>query len=115
MRERSNNVNNVLDQLKELDRQREKLIESAKSAALKKANDAVAELNELGFNYRLAEGPARASGDGARKGTRTVKDEACPICNFKTTPPHDRRAHRTQEPKKPFTDAELKERGYARV
>ncbi len=102
----------ILDQLAELDAQREKLIGQAKGAAMKKAEDAVAELNELGFNYRLTE--SRASGGGERKGTRQIKDEPCPICKFKTTPLHDRRAHRSQTTKAPFNASELATRGLAR-
>jgi len=101
----------VLDQLKALDEQRSKLLDSAKAEALEKAREAIEELNELGFHYRLTEGAAtrapRTSGEAPK---RTAKDVACPICGFKTNPLHDRRSHRTQQPKKPFTDTELKER-----
>lgn len=34
-------------------------------------------------------------------------DRPCPICEFKTTPPHDARRHRGQSEKRPFTAAEL--------
>jgi hypothetical protein len=109
----------VLDQLKALDEQRAKLMESAKSAALEKANEAIEELNALGFNYRLAEGPVlarvlRAKTEGETP-NRKPKDADCPICNFRTNPPHDRRSHRNQERKKPFTAKELEERGLVRV
>lgn len=50
---------------------------------------------------------AKASG-GERKGTRTANpDRACPICEFKTVPPHDARRHRGQTDKRPFTAEEL--------
>jgi hypothetical protein len=50
----------VLDELKALDAQRAALLEGAKKEALDKAEKAIAELNELGFNYRLVEGAVRA-------------------------------------------------------
>jgi len=109
----------VLDQLKALDEQRAKLLESAKNVALEKANQAIEELNGLGFHYRLAQGSAlarvlRAKTEGETP-TRKPKDADCPICNFRTNPPHDRRSHRGQQRKKPFTPKELEERGLVRA
>jgi len=107
---------NILTQLQELDQQRSKLLDGAKTEAMEKAQAAVAELNELGFNYQLVErGQRRPGSVESRKGTRTLKDAPCPICGFKTTPPHDRRAHRTQEPKRSFTNNELQSRGYRKA
>jgi hypothetical protein len=107
-----------MDQIRALDEQKNKLLEDAKREAMEKAQSAIAELNELGFNYRLIEGApsSRASRGESRKGTRSVDpNKPCPICGFKTTPPHDARAHRSQADKKPFTAEELKTRGYTRV
>jgi hypothetical protein len=61
----------VLEKLKALDSQRAELLEGAKKEALDKAEKAVAELNELGFNYRLVEGgstraPRKAGGRSAK-------------------------------------------------
>jgi hypothetical protein len=104
----------VLEKLKQLDEQRSKLLEDAKAEALSNARKALDELNALGFNYALTE-----EGSGkAKKGAtikRPMKDAPCPICKFKTTPLHDARAHRSQEAKKPFTKAELAERGLDKV
>jgi len=90
----------------------------AKAEALDAAHKAVAALNDLGFSYRLIEGSGSVSGGGGRttgegrKGTRTVNAERpCPICGFKTNPPHDARAHRSQDPKKAFTAEELDAKG----
>jgi len=107
----------VMDRLRELDDERAKLVSDAKADALKKVEDAVAELNALGFAYSVSEGGTRraSSGDGTRKGTRGLKDAACPICGFKTSPLHDKRAHRSQAEKKPFTAEELAAKGYTRV
>ena len=103
--------NSVLAKLKKLDEERAKLLNEAKKQALANVQTAIAELNSLGFNYRIVEGGKAPISQGSRVGTRGVKDAPCPICGFKTNPPHDKRSHRTQEPKKPFTEAELKAKG----
>jgi hypothetical protein len=46
----------VIDELRKLDEQRTALIEKAKSEALAQAEQAIATLNELGFNYHLTQG-----------------------------------------------------------
>jgi len=51
----------VLARIKKLDEERSKLLEEAKANALATAERAVAELNGLGFNYRLVEGDAPRS------------------------------------------------------
>ena len=106
----------VLDELKALNERRERLLEAAKTEALEKAERAVAELNELGFNYRLVEGAVRAPRKaGTEAPKRQTRDAPCPICEFKTNPHHDGRAHRSQKTKKPFTDAELAKLGLMKV
>jgi hypothetical protein len=108
----------VLEQLKALDEQRAKLLEGAKKEALDKAEKAVAELNELGFDCSLVEGgsTARSPRKAATEApTRQARDLPCPICKFKTTPHHDGRMHRSQKTKKPFTVEELMEKGLAKV
>ena len=62
--------NAVLAKLKKLDEERAKLIADAKSQALAAANMAIADLNALGFTYRLVEGSdstQRAASSGARR------------------------------------------------
>jgi hypothetical protein len=113
----------VLEKLKALDAQRATLLEDAKKEALDNAEKAVAELNELGFHYSLTEGaPARSAPRAPRKASsqaqvpkRQARDVPCPICNFKTTPHHDGRMHRSQKSKHPFTVEELMERHLAKV
>jgi hypothetical protein len=107
-------LTSVLEKIKALDAQRAQLLEGAKKEALDNAERAVAELNELGFNYSLTEGATistptpRASRKAASQVLkRQKKDVPCPICNFKTDPPHDGRMHRSQKSKKPFTVEEL--------
>ena len=99
-----------LERLRQLDEERSSILQNAKEEALDQANRAIEALNSLGFNYRLTEGgrARRTSGGESRKGTRQVNPERpCPICGFRTEPPHDARRHRGQEPKRPFTEAEL--------
>jgi hypothetical protein len=102
----------IMDQIRALDEQKNKLLEGAKSEAMEAVNSALTKLNALGFSYRITGG--KRSG-GSQKGTRQMKAAACPVCGFKTEPPHDGRAHRGQKDKKPFTAAELRERGYERA
>jgi single-stranded DNA-specific DHH superfamily exonuclease len=105
----------ALEELKKLDQQRQKLIENAKQEAMKKAQAAVDELNSLGFNFELKERKSRNG--SSRSGTRAVKDKPCPICRFKTDPPHDRRRHSKHKSAKnrAFTNEELQEMGLRRV
>jgi hypothetical protein len=114
----------VLEKLKALDAQRAQLLDDAKKEALDNAERAVAELNELGFHYTLTEGASTSTSTqrAPRKATskaqapkRQKKDVPCPICNFKTEPPHDGRMHRSQKSKKPFTVEELMEKGLTKV
>lgn len=119
----------VLEQLKALDAQRAELLEGAKREALDKAERAVADLNSLGFAYRLIEGketPVRLprkvgstdhprSSRGQVTSKRQISDEPCKICHFKTDPSHDARAHRGQKEKQPFTVEELMEKHLSKV
>jgi hypothetical protein len=108
----------VLEKLKALDAQRAQLLEGAKKEALDNAERAVAELNELGFDYRLVEGASteRASRkQPIQTSKRQTGDGPCSVCNFKTSPHHDGRMHRSQKPKKPFTLEELMERKLTRL
>jgi vacuolar-type H+-ATPase subunit H len=105
----------VLEKLKALDEQRAKLLDEAKKEALDKTEKAVAELNELGFDYSLVEGASTARAPrkaGIQAAKRQARDLPCPICEFKTTPHHDGRMHRSQKTKKPFTVEELMEKGF---
>src|ERR1700722_6123704 len=98
----------VLEKLKALDAQRAQLLEGAKKEALENAERAVAELNELGFHYSLTEGAStpstarapRKPSSQAQAPKRQARDVPCPICQFRTTPHHDGRMHRSQKNKK---------------
>ena len=47
-----------IERIKELDKERAALFEKAKEEALRRANQAVEDLNALGLNYRLVSGGA---------------------------------------------------------
>lgn len=105
-------ADNPIQRIKQLDEERASLIDGARKEALAKATEAIAQLASLGFTYHLVE-----AGRAPRKGApRQASDAACPICKFKTKPSHDGRRHRAQgERKRPFTPAELKDMGLARI
>ena len=79
----------TLEKIKELEERTQKLKTDAKQEALARANEAIGELRALGFDYKLASSRTKME---AAKGS--VSDEPCPICKFKTDPPHDGRKHR---------------------
>src|SRR5271166_3486468 len=83
----------AVQQLKAVDEQRAKILETAKT-------DALTDLTP--------KPKAKATTTGNK---REPSGNECGYCHFKTIPPHDKRSHRTQKKKRPFTDAELKELG----
>jgi vacuolar-type H+-ATPase subunit H len=102
----------AIQRIKELDSERANILAQAKEEALVKANQAIEELNALGFSYQLTNGAQKVKG----KIAKITKDAPCPICEFQTSPPHDGRTHRNQgKKKKPFTPDELKARGLSRL
>ena len=103
----------MVKRLKELKTERVKLVANLKDAALAVVRGAIADLNEIGFHYHLAEGPAPNKIAGTRKSP--AEAGTCPICRFKTNPPHDGRTHRYQDPKKAFTNAQLAAKGMSKV
>lgn len=106
-------ASSALDQLKKIDEQRSKVLDNAKAEGLAKVQEALDDLNKLGFSYSLHE---NGRGRGARRGLRQKNDGPCPICNFKTSPPHDGRRHRAQGGRKQaFSNSELSSMGYAKV
>ena len=116
-RKRNAMAKSATDKIRELDARRSKLIAGAKSEALKHVQEALKELNSLGFNYRLigngiSRVSARTSKTGGGKGR--VKSGPCKICSFATIPPHDARTHRAQAKKAPFTNQDLTQRGLRR-
>jgi hypothetical protein len=104
----------AIERIKDLDAERAALFEQAKEEALKKATDAISDLIALGLDYQLTSG-AKPAKTGTEKLLGTARDVPCPICKFLTIPPHDRRSHRNQKKKAPFSAAELNEKGLVKV
>lgn len=114
-----NGTQSAIDEIRELDRKRAEIADRAKSEALEIANEGVRLLTELGFTYTLTEGhpvvEARKPNGKGRSTQRQMSDGPCPYCEFKTEPNHDGRKHRSQDPKRPFTQPELMELGLRKV
>ena len=110
----------TLQQIKKLDEERAKLLESAKTDALTRAKEAINELTALGFAYELVEPVGKTTSRKTRTARKAPTPDhhprgMCPICEYTTKPPHDKRSHRSQTRKKPFTDAELDQRSMKRA
>jgi hypothetical protein len=110
----------VLKQLESLEDQKAKLLGEAKDEILDRIHEDLNALEEFGFKYKLVQVKKRrnqkaAPRKAAKSKRRRVSNAPCPICGFSTDRPHDARTHRWQEPKAPFTKAELKERGLRRI
>ncbi len=97
----------ALSKIKKLQAEMDEYSKEAVAEALEHAEEAIATLSSLGHRYRLV----RASGRG--KGMRQSNpDRPCPVCQFKTDPPHDARQHRGQgKSKRALTAAQLNEMG----
>jgi len=68
-------MSSVLEQIKALDAQKAQLLSTAKKEALAVAEKAIADLNSLGFNYRLVQEGAPRTGirrTGIRKEVLTL-------------------------------------------
>jgi len=64
-------VSSIIDQIMELEAQKQALMAKAKNEALSAAEKAIADLNDLGFNYRLVEGGSSTTTAATSSGTRT--------------------------------------------
>jgi hypothetical protein len=111
----------VIAEIKELRAQLQSKSDQAKAEALETARDAINFLRELGIDndtilkdlgFRARKETRKAK---AENGTRAPKDEPCPICNFRTDPPHDGRSHRGQTKKRPLSAEELEEKELTKV
>jgi hypothetical protein len=105
----------IVTRIQALEAEKSKLIDEAKKEALAKAKQAIANLNALGFRYRLEQGTV--SRKAVARGTGGIPDKRCPICKFQTRPPHDARRHRfaAKAKKRPFNAKELADLGLRRV
>jgi hypothetical protein len=115
----------TLEALKQLDLDQAKLAESraklltdAKNELLARGQQIIVELGALGFRYKIGPttpGPSQSPKKDVGKMLQHKPKGPCPICGFATDPPHDGRTHRRLPEKKPFSAAELEERGLVRV
>lgn len=101
----------LVDQLDRLINECEEL----RDVTLKQAEDAIKVLTELGYRYRLAQDLHNRAATDSKLPRKPRADQDCPVCGFHTDPPHDRRSHRSQTVKAPFTDAELAAKGLRRL
>jgi hypothetical protein len=72
----------IYDRIKELEAEKTKLMEEATATALANAQEAIAQLNQLGFNYRLTQdGKATRAPRQASTGTRRsgIRDQVLAI------------------------------------
>jgi hypothetical protein len=108
----------AIEEINELKARIEGIAEQAKAEALAKANEAIGVLRELGIDndviLKELGFKGKAKNQESRVG-RPPKDGQCPVCNFKTDPPHNGRSHRSQITKKPFTADELEQKGMTKV
>ena len=108
----------AIEEIKELKSQLESKTAQAKVEALAKATEAIGFLRELGMaNDEILKElgfRGRAKTQESREG-RPPNEGPCPICHFRTDPPHDGRSHRGQSKKKPFTAEELEQKGLTKV
>ena len=58
----------AIQRIKELDSERANILAQAKEEALVKANQAIEELNALGFSYQLTNGAQKVKGKIAKEG-----------------------------------------------
>jgi hypothetical protein len=109
----------VIDEIRELKAQVQSKTEQAKAEALQSASEAINFLRELGIdNDTILKDPgfrARTRSPKEKAAGQTSSDEPCPICSFRTDPPHNGRSHRGQAKKKPFTAEELEHKGLTKV
>jgi hypothetical protein len=108
----------AIEEIKELKAQLESKTAQAKAEAFDKASEAIGFLRELGLDndtiLKELGFRGRTKAQESREG-RPPKDEPCPICHFRTDPPHDGRSHRGKTKKRPFTAEELEQKGLTKV
>jgi hypothetical protein len=108
----------AIEEIKELKARLESMTEQAKAEAFDKASEAISVLRTLGLDndsiLKELGFRGRAKDRESREAT-PPKEEPCPICNFRTDPPHDGRSHRGHTKKRPLTTEELEKKGLTKV
>jgi hypothetical protein len=108
----------AIEEIKELKARVESMTAQAKTEALDNASEAIGFLRELGLDNDTILKELGFRGRAAAKEGReggSPKNEPCPVCHFRTDPPHDGRSHRGQSKRRPFTAEELEQKGLTRV
>jgi hypothetical protein len=107
----------VIDEIKELKAVIQSKTAQAKAETLEEAREAINFLRELGIDNDTIlkdlgfRARTKYPKEKAKSNEKTVAgDDPCPICNFRTEPPHNGRNHRGQVEKRPFTPEELEEK-----
>jgi hypothetical protein len=116
--ESRNMQKSAIEEIKELKARLESITEQAKTEALDKASEAIGFLRELGLdNDRILKelGFRGRAKDRESREAMPPEEGPCPICSFRTDPPHDGRSHRGQSKKKPFTTENLEEKGLTKL
>jgi hypothetical protein len=111
-------LKSAIEEINELKARLESMAEQAKAEALDKASEAIGVLRALGLdNDRILKelGFRGRAKDRESREAAPPKEELCPICNFRTDPPHDGRSHRGQTNKRPLTAEELEKKGLTKV
>jgi DNA repair exonuclease SbcCD ATPase subunit len=102
----------LVKEREELRSRLEALEDQIRAAKEQRRQELLRELAALGFSASPSR-PESAVRVAAKKGRRT--DDPCRVCGFKTTPLHDARSHRGQNPQRPFSDDELARRNFVKV
>ena len=76
----------AIQRIQELDRERAELFEQAKEEALRRATQAVEDLNALGLNYRLVTGAAQAGRAPAGNKSPSKKPQEAGLVDKKRPP-----------------------------
>jgi hypothetical protein len=108
----------AIEEIKELKARVESMTAQAKAEALDRASEAIGFLRELGMDNDTILKDLGFRGRAKTQESREAgapKEEPCPICNFRTDPPHDGRSHRGQTKKRPLTAEELEKKGLTKV
>jgi hypothetical protein len=108
----------AIEEINELKGRLESLTEQARTEALDKASEAISVLRALGFDNDTILREIGFRGRAKDRESREAappKEGPCPICKFRTDPPHDGRSHRGQAKKGPLTTEELEKKGLTKV
>lgn len=108
-------MSQLINEIRELELQRNRLAEEAKEELMETVAQAIEALASLGYEFSLVSEKKNKPGASGRNTRKVGQGKNCSICQFKTEPAHDARQHKSQSPKMPFTQEELEEKGLRRI